>query len=377
MSKRSLSFCAFAMLLILNLPSLLRAEDHPTTAPANVTLKLDGVPPQQALDEFSSKTGVALKVWPETLLTENRKSYSIPETVSLDVQDKTFWEAFGELCAALHLQPTNMGSNEEAITLQSHGSSAKGPFAGPQSVSPSATVVVTSIQRNHTISFDRENPEPSTACGINIVAYVDPRLRPMKYNSRPSLDKAEDENGKSLIKESSENSSPNMNDMYVRWQVQHTFIPLDYQPNESHKLANLKGSIALQVAAEVETLEIPDIDQAQGTEKELAGRKVIIDEVKDENNQFSVKFTIKRQDVSKEEFRKTSNSIFRTVKLRTADNKALSSGGGGGGGDDSLTYTYSTSYKSDEDKPAKLVWELPTRIEDIELPFEFKDLTLP
>ena len=49
---------------------------------------------------------------------------------------------------------------------------------------------------------------------------------------------------------------------------------------------------------------------------------------------------------------------------------------GGGGGDDGLNYTLDCNFANDTDKPVKLIWEITTRTEEIDLPFEFHDLPL-
>jgi hypothetical protein len=352
--------------------ALAQNASTPSTAPTTVTLKLYSVHPRDAIAEFCKQTGASITVWPENMW-DNRGT-QLPTSITLDVDQKAFWVALDAICTAAHLQPTQM-NNGDAITLQQSGDRA-GFANSPQSVSPSATVIVTQIQRNHTVSFSNQNPQPQKTCGLNINVYIDPRLRASRYQARATIEQATDEAGNNISPTADTSSHQPEQELYNKWNINGMCIPLDYDPEISHKLAVLKGSITLTVIAELETLEITDIPNAKGTQKEVAGRKVTIEEATESEKNMSVKMTIERQDVPKEEFRKTGN-IFRAVKFLTADGKALSVGGGGGGGDDKLTYTFSTSFSDDANKPAKMVWEVPTRMDSAEIPFEFKDLPLP
>src|SRR6185295_14361791 len=100
-------------------------------------------------------------------------------------------------------------------------------------------------------------------------------------------------------------------------------------------------------------------------------------EVKEGDHTLEIKLSIFRADMSKEQFRQLYNKIFRDIKFQNADGKQFHLGGGGGGGEDKLQYTMSTGYPADVEKPTKLVWELATRLDEMDLPFEFHDLPLP
>ncbi len=341
-----------------------------------ITLKMESVHPKDVFEELSKQTGVVVKVWPENLWNQNYGPNGPPTSVTIDVDQKPFWEAMEEICTETHLYPANMGNND-ALILQWRGGDATGPFGKkPVSASENGTVVASSIQRSHTIDFNAADPKPVRTCGINIEGYVDPRLRIASYSTHPNIEKAEDENGNSILP-AQQDPNQSMNQVYTSWQIGNIFIPLDYDPEKSHKLATLKGSIKVTAAGAVEKLELDDLGNANGTVKELAGRKITFEDIKVEDKSFSVKMTIVREGMSNEEWGSLFQNIIRSVKVETSSGRKLDLGGGGGGSDKQVTYTLSTTWSEDDDKAVKLLWDIPTKFQDMEIPFEFKDLTLP
>src|SRR5690348_15403952 len=165
-----------------------------------ITLKMESVHPRDVLEELSKQTGVTIQVWPEQLWNQNNGRNGPPTSVTIDVDQKPFWEAMEEVCTQTNLYPVNMGNND-ALTLQWRGGgNASGPFGKkPVSASENGTVVATQIQRSHTINFDADDPKPTRTCGIYIEGFVDPRLRIASYSGQPTIEKAEDENGNSIL----------------------------------------------------------------------------------------------------------------------------------------------------------------------------------
>jgi hypothetical protein len=340
-------------------------------APSTVTIHMEGVHPHDVMDELTKQTGVAFAVWPDQLYQQNQQ---LPTSITLNLDQATFWTAVGAMCEGAHLQPWNF-NNSGAITFQQ--SDGHEPFGKrPQSAGPMGTIVVDSIQRNHSISFRDDDPQVQRNCGVEIKAFVDPRVRMMKFQNQANVDTAEDENGESIVVAPG-NATPNFQDSQTKWEIQGLNIPLNYDPEKSHKLATLKGSVRVMVASDVAKIEFDDLANAAGTDKEEGGLKVIVDDVKENEHSTEVKVRIMRTEMSKENFRNIFGKIFQDGRFESAGGKEMRPGGGGGGGEDLLQYTLNANYSGEGDKPVKLIWEIPTQTQQIDLPFEFHDLTLP
>jgi hypothetical protein len=361
--------CLAASALI---PGFAFAEDaKEVTPPSTITMHMNSMHPRDVVAEFTKQTGVPLQFWPEQMYDQNHGN-SLPVSINVDADQESFWTVLDKICTAAKLCPQQMGQ-QQPICLQQSGD--RTPFGKrPQFVGPRATITADSLQRNHSIGLDSDNPQVSKSCGVQLSAFVDPRVRVIKYRGNASLEKCEDESGQYVA---ADVHGDNWQDAYNPWQFA-VNVPLDYDAQVSHKLSILKGSVHVMAAAEIEKIEFEDLSAAQGTEKEAAGIKVTCNEVKETDNSIEVKITILREDMPKEKFRELYGRIYREGKFFTAEGKQMNFGGGGGGGEDKLDYSLSTSWGGNtNDKPVRLLWELVSRTEEIDLPFEFKDLTLP
>jgi hypothetical protein len=376
MNKR---FSVAVVALSLLAPALAWADDDKSVdiKLTPITLKVESVHPKEVLEELAKQIGVPVTVQPENVWTANYGTNGPATSVTLDIDNKPFWAAMEEICAQTNLFPQNMG-NSDAVTLQWRGSQPQGLFGKkPLSASEMGTVFITSAQRSHTISFDADDPKPTRTCGVSIDAYIDPRLRVSNYSTTPNIEKAEDENGQSILPPSEGQGQSGSNQVYNPWQLGSLFIPLDYDPEKSHKLSTLKGSIKMTAAGAVEKVSLEDFANANGKSEEVAGRTITFSEVKAEDKSFSVKVTIHRESMTDAEWNSQFTNLIRGMKIETSSGKRIQLGGGGGGSDKEATYTLSASWGEEDNKPVKLLWEIPTKFQDLELPFEFKDLTLP
>jgi hypothetical protein len=342
---------------------------------APITIKMDAAHPRDVIAEISAKTGVAMDVWPQNMWN-NRGDPNLPTSISINAEGKSFWEVMQQLCDQAHLRPFNMGSGN-AMTLQQSSSGLVGKR--PTFASPTAMVVVESIQRNHTIQFDSDDPQPHKACGVSLNVWVDPRLRMIRYGSQPNLEEAKDENGTSLLAASVSSAKPpqNFSSTSSRWELPGgIYVPLDYDPEKSKKLASLKGAVTIMVASEVETFEV-DLADAKGEKKEIAGIEFSVSNVKQTNRQTNAKVTVVRKDASKEQFEQLLGDPFSSMSFVTANGTHQRGGGGGGGSDSKREYNMNVAYGNANEKPVKFVWEIPTKTDEQQLSFEFKDLPLP
>jgi hypothetical protein len=357
-----------------------RAEEGAATElkPTPLTVKAEGVHPRDLLAELSKAAGVSVEVWPENLWTQNYGRNGPPKTVTVDLEDKPFWTVMDAFCKESKLYPMNMGNNR-GVTLQWRGGGQiEGIFGKrPVAQSENGVVVATQVQRNHTLDLNGETPTANRRCGLSIEVYVDPRLRMTNYDGNAKIESATDENGNSLYQEQPGNpGGRNLNQAYCSWKLDGMFIPLDYDPEKSHKLASIKGSVRIVAAGAVEKMEITDLSMAQGFDKSIAGRHITIEEFKLDEKHVNMKITIEREDMPDDEWRSLYSSINQNLRLETEDGKRIGLGGGGGGSDKKVSYTFNTNWGGDM-KPTKLIWEIPTKFHDVDLPFEFKDLTLP
>jgi hypothetical protein len=167
------------------------------------------------------------------------------------------------------------------------------------------------------------------------------------------------------------------------WQFQSS---LDASAALGNKIDHLKGSVKFGVQAEMIKIEIPDVLNAKKVIKTAGDVKLTLEEVKKESNdRYTAKIVVSRPRNADS----NSNDLnVQGIQLLDADGKPLDNQGYGGNGGANGEYTYTMNFGRNErygrngrevkpGVPAKLVWEVPTKVTEITVPFEFKDLPLP
>jgi hypothetical protein len=350
------------------------ADDAATTQPALVTLHLDSVTPQAAIAEFTKQTGVPVRFWPENLFALRYGNHGVASNISVNVTNQPLWVALDAICGESNLQP-NFGTDND-ITLQFRGDQFA-PFSKrPNSVGPNGTIVVETIQRDNTLSYRSDVPKEFHSCQISLYAYIDPRARVVDHRSI-TIDTAVDENGKSIAAPAEKNQPSTIYGASLPWKLDNLWVPLVYDPQASHKLVDFKGSIPADAVSELTKLEISDLQNAHDTEQKIAGMIVSIHDIRMEDNSISVKITLTRNEMDEDTWKEIPSAIVAAVKVMAAEGTTLRTNADGGGGGAKLEYEFSARGSSPDQKPAKMVIEIPTKLKQIDLPFEFHDLQLP
>jgi hypothetical protein len=363
----------FALLLLAGL--LRGAEKDP---PA-ISLHLTDASPRDALAELEKQTGIKFASLPEIPWADGVDAeHVVPNQISIDLDNKSFWSVMHEICLASKLDVAERG-NYDDITI-AFNEAASGVFGDwPTFVGPAATIVVTAIHHKASIDLTQKDITPQRDIAVELNAYIDPRLHMIQrqqYNGRSiaTVETAFDENGKSILAPPPQDSSFGF--VTSPW-LEDPTIPLDYESGKSKRLATLKGSIRIIVATASETLEIDDLPTSTGKEKNVAGTQFKMTTITVDGKNLSFEFTLKRTEMDKAIWERAAASVSGMLRLQRVDGTI-----GGVGSDyeirgDILTYKAHVHFDKDQERPAKLIWEIPTATEERDLPFEFKDLPLP
>jgi len=149
------------------------------------------------------------------------------------------------------------------------------------------------------------------------------------------------------------------------------------------KIAKLRGGMRFVVQTRSETLDVPDVMKAKNVQKTIAGRRILLKEVKKAGDQYEVQTTVYRTGLSPAEWN-AMNYPGAAIRLLDKDGKPLSSRGwGGGGGPDEMSYNWTfarDAWGGGDEKagePFRLVWEIPTETRPMDVDFKFQDLPMP
>jgi hypothetical protein len=330
-------------------------------APSVITLHATGGP-VELLTEMFRQANLPMARYPLNFVDDGSTP---PVTVNFD--RRPFWSAVKQVCEASQMDVRRVYDDDRLTVIRGEGAPVHGP-----SVTHGPAIVYA------------ENAGPASKIGaanrtgqFRLCVYVEPRVRVVGVAT--DFDVVVDENGDSLL-------PPNFNargvgpvcDTDFFWQSQFPVAPTRF----SRKIARLKGTMHLAVQTDAKTFEMPIQPGAKPVHKEIGGYTFDVRGLDPAGAEHTLKLELSRGKLEpwqwnwfREPMRRARVVDENGVPLRVA-------GSGTSAGDKTAdcTITFSPSDATltpATGKPAKLVWELPTASEQLDVPFELIDVGLP
>lgn len=371
--------CLWVGLVIGALGIRARADDDSDVKLPLVTLRMQSVLPNAAIDAFSKQSGVKL-------LRPTDDNGDAHRRVNIDIQEKPFSEALDAFCSKCRILPQAMNEHGE-MQLEWRGDSKHIFGKRPKSVGPLATFVIDSINRDNQLNLDADEPEATHSSAITFTPYIDPRLHVIQWKNQADIEKAEDENGDSILLQEDSNGQSAANAIGPAWEFSQLSTPLDYDIAKSKKLAVFKGSVHVTAARVIEQMQVDNLPSAQGTEKAVDGLRVVIDDVTEpepsddqpkDQHQTVINLSIFREGIENDMWDCVVGRISNSMHVFNGNGKEVEQSVNESSQDESkTTYTVTVTWKEASDRPTKFSLEIPTKLQEIDLPFEFHDLKLP
>ncbi len=356
--------------------ALRQIAERDRSGPTLITLQLNDVPLQVAVEEIARQAKVEIGGWPSFIWKQ------APAKISLDVTRKPFWLVMRDLNEKTGLAPERMGAARNQISLvqKSEGWSKR-----PHSLHGPFMVVANGANRNH--SIDYAVPENvSKSFTIQLQAFVDPKVKVMQGSSLLRIDEATDDRGNSLVIPNSRTvqsmSAPGFNAGWI-WDLH---ASLQYPANVGTHITLLRATARFLVQGKADVWEIPDITKANHVERVMPmGRYVVQGVRKSGERNYELQIGIEHPpDVVAHGHPLTDfATLQRCIRLLDADGNAYDpAGGGGGGGAGRLQYTLNFYAPANDPnrrvgEPAKLVWEIPIDVKEVDVPVVLRDLKIP
>lgn len=343
-----------------------------------ITLDLVDVDAADAFDALFAQAKSEYATQPSNALTD--KDNIAPVTLKYD--KAPFWTVLRDLCKQTGLNLYNTGEATNRLMFSTSGD--REWQSSPSVVSGAFLISARSINFNQSINLARPD-DSNTSLSVQFNAYPEPSLRVVRSNYQLKLDEAVDDEGNSLLPPSDNNSGWNSGRQSV-WNFQ---SPLDPKAATGNKITKLRGTATFGAIAESVRIEVPDAMNVKDFKQKAGQVQVAIKDLKKRDGggnsyeQYTLRIAITRPP------RNNDNEMFnygpQGLRVLDAKGRELSGQGysGGGGGPEGHEYTMTFGRYSrggDGEKPGvpdKIVWEIPTKIVDVKVPFEFKDLPLP
>jgi hypothetical protein len=366
-----------SLLPLLGLAFTVPAMAAPTTLPTSrpvaleagkISIHLNAVHPKAVITELGNQAGATFRPSPAGLW--EGKEWP---AVSIDLQDVSFWQAVREISqkTGLYIQRGAVERNFFVLTEPGAGklwttypTSENGPFL----------FNLQSLDRvDHS---DLLTGETTRQVNVRMILFTEPKLRVLKVGSQVEVSEAVDEMGAKLT------AAPNpsaqaMGGTWGWWLTGRILLP----EHVGERIAKLRGFARLTVQTRSEMVEVPEITTAENVERTVAGHKLVVKNVRARGETYTVSMTITRDPKKRGGWGDINlSSTFRLVDANGAPLSRRNYGGGTNLGDFSeLNLMFGRDDWNGEGAgaPAKLIWEVPTEMSEVEAPFEFVDVPLP
>jgi hypothetical protein len=339
------------------------------TRPTLVTVQIQNAAPKAVFDEIARQAGQPFLTQPANLWEKNPGS-----PIAVDVKEQPFWVAMKEVCgkAGVSLKYATDTSEPRVILARdgqewtTYPTVTSGPFL----------VSLIGVHRASTVDM-RKPSDVQRTFFAKFTVFCEPRFRLLRAPLGAKIEEAVDDKGSSLVPPKGTDSSLN----FVTSWVYNLEGRLAYPKEPGTRIAKLRGSVNFVAQTKSETIEVADPLTSPNVSRSVAGRKVVIKEVRRGAEEYEATVAFVRDGLPAEQW---ENTTFPGNALRLVDaegQQVVARGFGVGGKSEESTFVFKFEKEpprgSRIGKPVKLVWEIPTETREVPVTFEFRDLPLP
>ena len=359
--------------------ALRQIEENASVGGSIVTVKVKDAKPQDVFALIAKQARCEFPTYPPTLWQQNVRNFGggnpAAALITMDLERVNFWTAFKEACQKSGVYPQQIG-NDRRMTLQQGVSSY---WNGPSVVSGPFLIVANRV--DHQRSIDFANPgNVQNNFTMALSAFSEPKVKVVQSSYNVAIAECVDDKGNSLAATDRVYDGMSSGQQWM-WNLS---ARLKYPAqNPGTKIAKFRGSVKFMVQTKSETLDVADVLTVKNKTVNVAGRRILIKEVKKNGEQYDVQMTIYRDGMSQQDWNVLQYPGY-SVRLLDKEGKSLNSQGwGGGGGGTEMNYNWNFSrntWGGDQQKPGephRLVWEIPLETREMNVEFTFKDLPLP
>jgi hypothetical protein len=301
-------------------------------------------------------------------------------TVTVDVERQPFWPVTQDVCRQLGLRISEQRLGHGS-RLRFDATSTQNPAALPQCYNQGVLFTATRAVRHHEIEY-RVGQTAQTQYNVSISMLVDPKIQVFRGpESFLQLTEANDELGHSLIEAKDPGAYAIRGQSGHPWQWDSN-LALAYRPDQGKMLKSVKGVAQFEVVRATQTWTC-DLSQKLPQTKKVGPVTYTVKACSTEDRYYRFELAIDFPPGNSDQFLHDLDFSQCVSMVDVVDSQGIeyNSGGGGSGGsehhrDFSINFETYNSPKP-PGPPAKLTWEIPTKLETLHVPFEFHDLPIP
>jgi hypothetical protein len=356
-----------------------------------VTANFSATPAMQAFAELAKQTGYRIEL-------SDRGGQQRFGNVTARISDQPFWAAMREVCTRSNSSLYMWGGEDdrEKIPIMPSNYGSQDMIKAAASIMGPYMTLVTNLQRQNSVQLSAPDTT-KREIQIQIYTFAEPKALPLRAAYEPQIDEAMDDNGNSMLPTEPRDARSNMQGPQgIAW---YGYIRLPYpEKNPGKKIAKLRGHMPAVVQLGSEPLDVPDPLKATEVSKTVGGQRVTFKSLKKREDgqgrapqQYVMEMVLYRDGKDQQEFQQNFN-ITPTMKLTDSKGGTFQYRNNGGRGDgESITRTFNfyrtagggrgappaEAGGSGTNEPVKLVIQIPSATQELNIPFELVDLPMP
>lgn len=369
--------------------SALQGISHKHTAePTLVSLHLKNAPLDLALKELKKQTGF-------DIATDRQERFGAREKekrITIDVDRQPYWEVVRQVCAQSGWSPMHYDREGTRLLLSRGGIDWS---KRPVNLQGQFMVIVEGVRRHESLEFD--NPDgASRDFAVSVDVFADPKLRIVGVNPVIDMAVATDDKGNSLVVKEGKNKglrSTGRQDPLVRGLQ----APLQIRSGVGNKLVELKGVARFLVRTKSERWDLGNPLKLDGEQKRVVNdtltltlKSVAAAASDPKALEVKIGVAIKRgpnpnipglRDAGRNpltDFHFLADCL-KIVDVKGRSFRAFNSRSTSNEDGEEFDFTFSPNDGEGHQlgEPARMIWDVPVEIKEVEVPVEFKDLPLP
>ncbi|MEM6561412.1 MAG: HEAT repeat domain-containing protein [Planctomycetota bacterium] len=333
-------------------------DDRQLVAPTRVTLKLDAVPAVDAVEALGDALGHQFQIWPP-----HWEQHVGDSTVTVDLQNVTGLEAMRAVLPQCKLAISPHAQGELSI----HGQAAWPDVPAFDNGQTRFEVRTLSFNHVRRVDMTTRNVDERASGQMSVWLFAEPKFR-MGGPGEMTVDEIIDENGEPIGMNVGGRSSYDHTSLMRQFTLR-LDLPVEDRPKT---IARMTGHVTVMHIMQTELFTV-DQPLEQGGRKIVGNLTLTTEPMVRQSNTLSVEIRV--------DFppgRSVERDFLRGLNLVDTEGQRFNRGGYSTRSDQtSLTATVRFSANAADQTPARLEWELPTKQEPREIPFEFTDLPLP
>ena len=353
------------------------------TGPTLVTMKQAGAPLADVLDGLAMQGGIEFGSDVTALIANSPR-----ETIDVEFQRTPLWQALLDVCRRSGLAFRSIEGNRVLLDRVEKGSvptpaAASGPFL--------VTIARVEVNLSKAINFGgakpmniRNNAAAAPPCRLYLFAWSEPRLRTVRWSvdGPDAIAECVTDTGESLSAIAGLRFVGSAGRVNSRSETQ---LVLGAPAKPAARIARLKLNARFVIQGGVEQLELDNPLALKDHAADVTGLSVLIKSVnKVTEDQYSFELVIRRGGRSAADWQLITGMLMQyPCKLVDAQGNALSQRSlSTSSTGDGITQTATVSRAAfggaaKVGEPVKLLWELPSELQQRVVPLEFRDIPLP